>query len=257
LTRGVVSLPGFSGSIEDLARAIEKGEIDPLSVSVHDAVLTCLEEMRRGRKPSLDDMGSFLAAASALIHAKSKALLPPETMSGDSSPAAASSPAHEGEDEDEDDPNDGLIALLMEYRVFKRAIEELARREETWRSVFWRDSTPPGPGDAPAPTEVGLGDLISALRDVLKGMPEEEFTALPTDDLAIEEKMDAILARLHHRGKLSFRELFSGPASRPEVIAVFLALLELIRLARVVVRQDSRFGEILIHAAPGGSAGGV
>ncbi|MFZ5924616.1 MAG: segregation/condensation protein A, partial [Bacillota bacterium] len=69
--------------------------------------------------------------------------------------------------------------------------------------------------------------------------------------------MDAILARLHHRGKLSFRELFSGPASRPEVIAVFLALLELIRLARVVVRQDSRFGEILIHAAPGGSAGGV
>lgn len=255
MTRGVVSLPGFSGSLEDLARAIEKGEIDPLSVSVHDAILMCLEEIRSGRKPSLDDMGSFLAAASALIHAKSKALLPPEATPGDSSPAAAGDPADEGEGED--DRNDDLVAHLMEYRVFKRAIEELARREETWRSVFWRDAAPPGPGDALAPTGVGLGDLISALRDVLKGMPEEEFTALPTDDLAIEEKMDSILARLHHRGKLSFRELFSGPATRPEVIAVFLALLELIRLARVVVRQDSRFGEILIHAAPGGSAGGV
>ncbi|MEW6230152.1 MAG: hypothetical protein AB1700_19050, partial [Bacillota bacterium] len=96
MTRGVVSLPGFSGSLEDLARAIEKGEIDPLSVSVRDAILMCLEEMRSGRKPSLDDTGSFLAAASALIHAKSKALLPPETMPGDSSPAAAGDPAGEG-----------------------------------------------------------------------------------------------------------------------------------------------------------------
>lgn len=255
MTRGTVSVDSFSGSLEDLARAMERREIDPLSVSVCDVIQTYVEKMRSVRKPSLDDRGSLLAAASALILAKSKALLPSEAVAPDGSPPDADPPSDEGRDKD--DRNEALIAHLMEYRMFKEAVEQLARREETWRAVFSRDSMPPGAGDPHELRGVDLGDLVSALRGILEDMPGEEFTGLPADDLAIGEKMDSILVRLHHEGKISFRELFANPTSRAEVIAVFLALLELIRLAGAVVRQDSHFGEILIYPGPGGSASGV
>ncbi len=258
MTRVTAGLEGSSGSLEDLARAIEKGEIDPLSISIRDAILSFLEGARNGKKLSLDDAGAFIAAASALIHAKSRALLPPEREPEPEDPAACSSAGGQAdEDRDEADCNEALVARLMEYRVFKRAIEELAGREEAWRAIHVRGSLPPGPGEAPPLPEVGLGDLVAALRGILEGVAQEEPVPIPDDDLAIEERMEGILSHLRERGQVTFGGLFRHAATRIEVIATFLALLELMRLARVAVRQESRFGQIVICAAPGVVADGV
>ncbi|MCR4402253.1 MAG: segregation/condensation protein A [Firmicutes bacterium] len=259
-----VNIPGFSGTLEDLARAVERGDVDALSVSVYEVIQTCFEELERSGKPGLEDVGGLLAAASNLIAAKAKALLPPEPQAGESQ---AESGENEGAAWDTDsggaeggreDGDTALIAHLMEYRVFKEAVEELARRDEAWRLVYLRDSLPSEACSARLSGGVSLSDLVQALRRVLEGVSEDEFTALPEDDLSIEDKMDAILARLHRNGRLVFRELFEGAAiTRSEVIAVFLALLELIRLAKAVVRQDAHFGDILIMPATGGSDHGV
>jgi len=264
LTTIPVNVSGFSGTLEDLARAIERGDADARSVSVYEVIRACFDELERSGEPGLDEVGGLLAAASALVAAKAKALLPPE-READEAPGAsgegegvAEGEGEGGDDDGEDDANSALIAHLMEYRIFKEAVEELARRDEAWRLVYLRNSFPSGLRSVRPPEGVSLSDLIQALRRVLEGIPEDEFTALPTDDLSIEEKMDAILIRLRQRGKLVFRELFDGPViTRSEVIAVFLALLELIRLAKAVVRQDAHFGEILILPAVGGSDHGV
>lgn len=264
MTTTQVNIPGFSGTLEDLARAIERGDVDALSVSVHEVIQACFDGLERSGEPGLDEVGGLLAAASALVAAKAKALLPPEPEAGepqdvsDEGEGMAGDSNGGGEDGDPDDGDSALIAHLMEYRVFKEAVEELARRDETWRLVYLRDSFPSEARSARSPEGVSLSDLVQALRRVLEGIPEDEFTALPEDDLSIEDKMDAILVRLRQNGKLVFRELFDGSViTRSEVIAVFLALLELIRLAKAVVRQDAHFGEILILPATGGSDHGV
>ncbi|MDI7247293.1 MAG: segregation/condensation protein A [Bacillota bacterium] len=261
-----MSVSGFSGTLEDLARAIDRGDVDARSVSVHEVIRACFDELGRQGEPGLDDVGGLLAAASALVAAKARAILPPGRDEGEAQadPAVFGSEGEgEGEGADEDGEGNGnkaLIAHLMEYRIFKEAVEELARRDEAWRAVFLRSSLPHGARGVLPPERVGLPDLIQALRRILEGIPEDEFTAIPADDLSIEEKMDSIIGRLRQRGKLLFRELFEGPViTRSEVIAVFLALLELIRLAKAVVRQDSHFGDILIlpAAGAGGPGNGV
>ncbi|MGE5573318.1 MAG: segregation and condensation protein A [Bacteroidota bacterium] len=259
-----VSVSGFSGTLEDLARAIDRGGVDARSVSVHEVIRACFDELGRQGEPGLDDVGGFLAAASALVAAKARAILPPGRDEGEAQadPAVLGGEGEgEGADEDgEGNGNKALIAHLMEYRIFKEAVEELARRDEAWRAVFLRSSLPHGARGVPPPEGVGLPDLIQALRRILEGIPGDEFTAIPADDLSIEEKMDSIVGRLRQRGKLLFRELFEGSViTRSEVIAVFLALLELIRLAKAVVRQDSHFGDILIlpAAEAGGPGNGV
>lgn len=260
-----VRVEGFSGTLEELARAIERGEIDARTVSVHEVIRACFEELERSEGTGLDAVGGFLVAASTLVAAKSRALLPsePEEADGaaggsDDCGGSAEDDGNSADDSRESDGNSALIAHLMKYRIFKEAVEELARRDEAWRLVYLRDTLPPGTGAALPPEGVGLSDLIQALRRVLEGIPEDEFTAVPADDLSIEEKMDVILTRLRQKGKLVFGELFEGPTvTRSEVIAVFLALLELIRLAKAVVRQDAHFGEILILPAVGGADHGV
>ncbi|MGE5592417.1 MAG: segregation and condensation protein A [Betaproteobacteria bacterium] len=259
-----VKVEGFSGTLEELARAIERREVDARTVSIHEVIHACFEELERSGETGLDAVGGFLVAASALVAAKSRALLPPEPEADGAAGGSGEcegSPEEDGDSGDDNcecDGNSALIAHLMEYRIFKEAVEELARRDEAWRLVYLRDTSPPGTRNASPPEGVGLSDLIQALRSVLEGIPEDEFTALPADDLSIEEKMDAILTRLRQKGRLVFGELFDGPTvTRSEVIAVFLALLELIRLAKAVVRQDAHFGEILILPAVGGADHGV
>ncbi len=253
------------GRLEDLARALDRGEVDPSSVSASDAIQACLDEIRAaGGMAALDQVGDFLVAASALMHAKSRTLLPSEGAQGEAAAASAQASDTELGYEEDDESDEGeagadeaLIARLMQYRVFKEAARELAMREEAWRAVYLRDFETPVPGARSVPPEVGLVDLVAALRGVLRTMPDEGFRGIPADDLALEDRMEAVLSQLRAKGELTFRQLFAGQTTRAEVIAVFLALLELIRLHAAVVRQSSRFGEILIYPAAGGTTGGV
>ena len=67
--------------------------------------------------------------------------------------------------------------------------------------------------------------------------------------------MDHIRSCIQEKTRVAFRELFVRPVTRSGVIAVFLALLELIRLKEVVVEQDRHFGEIMITLVSEGSIG--
>jgi segregation and condensation protein A len=57
------------------------------------------------------------------------------------------------------------------------------------------------------------------------------------------------ISRRLKKGSLSFAALFTGVSSREQVVTFFLAVLELLRLGRVSVAQDSPYGDILINAS--------
>ena len=240
--------------LEELAKGLERGEVDPLSVSVYDVLRETLHEIEQTLgMPDLDYIGDFLSASSTVIRAKSAKLLPPDECENNESDDCDETPGDMDSSCDCDDEwsNEELLAHLMEYRVFQDAVEELARRDEAWRGVFPRSRPIEIEREEPViSTEVGLTHLLSALKDILEDVPEEEFSHVPQDELFIEEGMDSIRLAIREKKEVAFRELFARPVTRSKVITVFLALLELIRLREVVVRQNQHFGEIIISFVP-------
>jgi segregation and condensation protein A len=242
-------------ALEELALGLQRGDRDPSSVSARNAIEEAISEIEGVMgKPDLDYIGDFLSAACAVIKAKADKLLPPEKDdtceetedTGESEESSLSDPEGEWS-------NEALLAHLMEYRVFQDAVEELARRDAAWRSVFPRGRPIDTKDELSLPsTEIGLSHLLSALKDILEDAPREEFSYVPQDELFLEKSMDHIRSCIREKTQVAFFELFPRPVIRSTVIGVFLALLELICLREVVVHQDRHFGEIVIAFVPGG-----
>ena len=100
--------------------------------------------------------------------------------------------------------------------------------------------------------EASIFDLVGAVNELLRRVAgrEAERSEIVEDRWSISEKIVAIGERLGRADRLKFSGLFDSVRSRGEVVATFLALLELIRLKRLMATQDSSFGEIEIFVAP-------
>jgi segregation and condensation protein A len=94
--------------------------------------------------------------------------------------------------------------------------------------------------------EASLFDLISAFSKILKTVPKKEFLEIIKDEFTVEKKIHDLLHLLVVKPTIYFSHLFEKAKNKVEVIATFLAVLELIRLKEIVVRQSRSFGEIQI-----------
>jgi segregation and condensation protein A len=155
----------------------------------------------------------------------------------------------DAEEEGGEDPRWELIRQLVEYKKFKDAAAQLAKREEEQANVF-----PPKALDAGIEVdknvplaEVSIFDLINAFNDVLKkASARSDFHEIIEEKFTVSDKIEEILYTLRERTDLLFSELFAAATSRAEIVVTFLALLELIRLKRLKVRQEESFGEIRV-----------
>jgi segregation and condensation protein A len=122
----------------------------------------------------------------------------------------------------------------------------LGEREALQSSVFARmaESTEPPP-ERPL-GEVSIFDLIHAFSNVLKRIAErsEDLREIFAENFSVSDKIDLIMKMTGGGVPLRFTELFSGAASRGEIVVTFLALLELVRLKQVRCVQEGAFGEI-------------
>ena len=101
--------------------------------------------------------------------------------------------------------------------------------------------------------EVGVFELIEALKDVLNRASIEAAYDITLDRITIEERIAQILEAVNlERSGLLFSSLFSGVSSKEEIILTFLALLELIKMRMIKVYQRAPFGPIEIFALSGG-----
>jgi segregation and condensation protein A len=229
----VVDLEAFHGPLDLLLYLIDRNEIDIYDIPI--AVITdqYLHYLQLTGDFDLDKLGDFLGMASYLLNLKSRMLLP---ANGDQ-PGG-----------DEVDPREELVQRLVEYRRYKKAAEYLmARQNEDFARVFYRDAEVL----LPVKEEISadLDSLIRAYRRVLSDIQEDEpaVFAIPDGDINVESKMDEIMESL----KLSpegivFQDLFTGNRRKREVLVLFLALLELIRLQQVAAIQENSLTEIKV-----------
>jgi len=223
----------FEGPFDLLLYLIKKDEIDLYDIpiaKITDQYLDFLDKMRR---QGIDIASEWLVMAATLVQIKSRMLLPLDEGQGD-------------ELFEESDPRMELVEKLLEYRRYKEIARALEERELNEMEMFRRNV-----GDlesAPA-VEVDLYELISAFKNVVDYVGEKAFTEVVLEEFTVEGKMDEIEKRLETQGSLSWNEIFAEGRSLSEMVCIFLAILELIRLAKLRVRQSRSFGDIRVFAA--------
>lgn len=232
-----VKLELFEGPLDLLLYLIKKNEIDIAHIPIAEITQQYLEYLEIMRLLDLNIAGEFIVMAATLMHIKSRLLLPPEELPPE---------------EEEEDPQEQLIQRLLEYKKFKEAAMQLSQLELKQKDIFTRTTSEInklGSGDGPY-FEASLFDLITAFTKVLKEVPKESFYEVIKDEFTVEDKMHDIFHLLVEQPVIYFTKLFEKAKNKLEIIAIFLALLELIRLKELVIYQKSLFGEIEISRNP-------
>jgi len=228
-----LKLDVFEGPFDLLLYLIKKDEIDIYDIpiaKITDQYLDFLETMRR---QGIDIASEWLVMAATLVQIKSRMLLPLEED-------------RPHELEDEPDPRLELIEKLIEYRKYREIAHDLERRElremDFFRKSLWE------PEEEESFMEVDLYDLISAFKNVVDYAAPTPFTEVLRDEYPVEDKMEDIKERLRQKRSISWKEVFAEGKALAEMVAILLAILELIRLGKLRVRQRKSFGDIRIFA---------
>jgi segregation and condensation protein A len=223
-----VKVPAFEGPLDLLLHLIRLNEVDVTDIPITRIAEQYLEYLEVLRELDLDVAGEYLLMAATLAWIKSRMLLPPEP----------------GDEEAEGlDPRAELVARLLEYQRFKEAAGSLGELPRLGRDVF-RPHVPPV---EPRPDEertvaVGLFELLTAMRRVLDQSRARSAThEVAVEEVTVIERMRAVMDALERAETLEFQELFQDAAgavvSRSVVVATFLAILELTRLAALRIYQ--------------------
>jgi segregation and condensation protein A len=226
-----LKLDVFEGPFDLLLYLIKKDEIDIYDIPIAKVTQQYLDFLELMRQQGIDIASEWLVMAATLVQIKSRMLLPLEEEHADEL------------EEEEVDPRMELVEKLLEYRRYKDVAEQLERREEFELDVFKRSV---GDIEEEPGVEVDLYDLVSAFKNVVEYAAAAPVTEVLLEEFSVEEKIAEIEERMKLHGSLRWSEIFSEGRSLPELICMFLAILELIRLKRLRVQQSKSFGDIRI-----------
>ncbi len=232
-----IKLEVYEGPLDLLLYLIKKEEINIYDIPIAKITEQYLEYLNLMQLLDLKLAGEFLVMASTLIHIKSRMLLPPEEREME---------------EEEQDPRAELVHRLLEYKKFKEAASQLETLEMEHAKTFRRraQTTEFKSDEEEQYFEASLFDLISAFSKVLKTIPKDAFFEILRDEFTVDKKVHDLLHTLVEKSVIYFSKIFEEARNKLEVIATFLAILELMRLKEIVVRQKASFGEIEILRHP-------
>ncbi|MBU0468593.1 MAG: segregation/condensation protein A [Candidatus Omnitrophica bacterium] len=226
----------FEGPLDLLLYLIKKSDIDIKNIPISKITEQYMQYINMMKLLDLDIVGDFLVMAATLMQIKSKMLLPPDPSENE---------------EEEEDPRDELVRRLNEYKRFKEIAEALKDKEMMRKNLFARtvdhQEINKLKDDAKEVYfEASLFDLISALSEALKKVPEEVILDIIKENFTVEQKIHDILHLLLDEKSVSLTSLFAKCASKIEMVVSFLAILELIRLKEIKAIQKRVFENIEI-----------
>ncbi|HUR79975.1 MAG TPA: segregation/condensation protein A, partial [Thermoanaerobaculia bacterium] len=155
------------------------------------------------------------------------------------------------EGEGGDDPRKELVDRLLEYQRFKAVAESFAELDVVRMGMWTRPRVPP-PGSEEQTdvdmTDVGLFELIDAFRTALVRYRQNHPQSIELHRVVhkVSDKMREIYAKLGEKGPIRLQWFLEG-RDRNELIAVFLGMLELVKLGGIALKQSQNFGEILMN----------
>jgi segregation and condensation protein A len=229
----------YDGPLDLLLDLIRKQDIDIYDIPISQITGQFLAYVNQLKASDVDVAGEFIYTASLLIHIKSKMLLP-------------RSPS--GPEDAADDPRRELVERLLEHERFKNAAQMLQQKQmleaATWTNPGFREFK----DDAGAEPEIAADtvDLVRVFRDILDRARNRPIFNVEEDAVTVGQMIQFLSRRLALEDKpVALRRLLSHTRSERALVAMFLALLELVRLQAILLRQDRAFSEIFIKKNSG------
>lgn len=244
-----IKLDIFQGPLDLLLHLIEKEEIDIYNIPIAVITERYLEYLHTIQLLNLDGVGDFLVMAATLMQIKARLLLPQREID------------QEAETEEEEDPRFELARKLIEYKKIKDAAVILQALEQKQFTIYTRVAGEfPDRLTAPAANslkEMSVWQLFAAFKLIIEGMEVKQLkSAIPKPEISIKQCMVQLLDRMMTVRKLTFQEVFSDVTTKAGLITGFLAVLELLRLRKLIAYQEKVFGPIIL-TLPGEVGNGI
>ena len=236
----------FEGPLDLLLHLIDKNKFNIFDIPIVEITEQYLDYLNRMQEENLDVMSEFLVMAATLISIKAKMLLPRE----------------EKEEEEEEDPRAELVRRLLEYKMYKYASLELKDMNLDAGKNYHKPATIPKEvleykeeiDPAEVIGDVTLAKLNEIFTQVMKRTVDRvdpvrsKFGTIEKDEVRIEDKMDDIRASIRGLKGINFKTLLEIQATKINIIVTFMAILELMKVGDITIRQDELFGDIIIDS---------
>ena len=235
-----VHLDVYNGPLDLLLYLIRREEVDIYDIPITRITEQYVQYVELIKHVDVNMVGDFLVMAATLMEIKTRMLLP------------AAPEGEEGDDEFTLDPRGELVRQLLEYKRFKDAAGDLQSAASMQAMQHARHPVVPDfGGDDVDLEDVQVWDLMDAFGKVLTAIGQDQaFHEVIYDDTPIELYELDICDRLARDGQMMFARIFEGAANRGQLVGLFMALLELVRLQKVRARQQALFGEIIVELNP-------
>jgi segregation and condensation protein A len=230
-----IKLQDFEGPLDLLLFFIKRDELDIYDIPIARIAKEFSDYMHYLQELDLEIAGEFLVVAAELMQIKVKMLLPPEP----------------GEEEDTD-PRTNLVQRLVEYKRYKEMAFEMKKLEEEQFKVSYRGYYEMDARVYEKETgedmirDVTFFDLIASFKFAMDRIPKRMFHEIVKINVTVEEQIAFLEELFSHRSEATFFEIVKDFTERIRIVVTFLALLEVIRSKKIIVRQLFPYGELSI-----------
>ena len=242
-----VKIENFEGPLDLLLHLIDVNKFNIFDIPIVEITEQYLEFVRNMETKDLNVMSEFLVMAATLLEIKAKMLLPVEV----------------DEDGEEIDPREELVQKLLEYKMYKYMSYELKDRMQDAAKAMYKDPTIPEEVEGyiePVDLEKLIGDLtLKKLNDIFQSVMKRQndkvdpirskFGKIEKEEVSLEDKLDFVENYAKEHGTFSFKSMLEGQKSKMQLVVTFLAILELMKVGKIVIKQEAAFGDIIITSA--------
>ncbi len=229
----------YEGPLDLLLDLIRKQDIDIYDIPIAKITAQYLAYVEKLRELDVNVAAEFIYMAAVLIHIKSKMLLPRD-------PVATS--------EADEDPRSELVNRLVEHEKFKSAAQMLMQKQQIEEAV-WSNPAIKEFMDAEG-TEpeyaADVIDLVKTFQQILDRARTRPMIQVDEETVTVGQMIEYLRRRLSLEERpIALKQLLRNIESRQALVCMFLALLELVRLQALQLRQDRMFGEIYLRKHTG------
>lgn len=237
-----IKIDVFEGPLDLLLHLIDKNKVTITDIPIALITDQYLEYMDLLSTNRMETMSEFVEMAATLIRIKTRMLLP----------------VKKDENNIEIDPRQELMEQLLEYKKYKLIAEQLKDKQIDAGKVFFKKPSIPEEIEAYVPKpnteellkELDFSKLYLIFQQTMKKKESKidpirsQFGTIKRENYTVHDKMSEILKLKETLQKFSFRELLEKASNKSEMIASFLAILELMKISKIRVVQVNVFHDI-------------
>jgi segregation and condensation protein A len=224
----------YDGPLDLLLDLIRKQDIDIYDIPIAQITAQYLGYVEHIRELDVDVASDFIYMASVLIQIKSRMLLPRDpTISADA----------------QDDPRAELVNRLLEHEKFKMAAQMLLQRQQIEDAVLSNPAMKEFKNAEGTEPEMAADvvDLVRTFQQILDRARHRPIISVDEDAVTVTQMIDYFRHRLVVEDRpIKLKQLLRTLQTRNALVCAFLALLELVRLQAILLRQERVFGDIII-----------